>query len=196
MSEGYKIWFLTDYEENLKSPFDSPFTLDYKTGLNVRLHPRFIIDSGELRRAEYYSSYDGTDYNDIILEVDVVWNRNEAGQLFERIETRRWYNTDDSIGDHVKVTKKYYNKEMAAKADSRRRSNIVEHMTALADTFGVLAYVQTMFRDLDDSLTSYEKTGDVRIISEIETYEGVWLEVNFPGTPYTLRQVIMSELNV
>lgn len=191
----YKIWGLA---VSAKPAFSDPSGLDYKTGLSIRLHPDLTMVKGELVKVEYYREYDGENFNDKILTVDIEWSRNDSGKLVKRTETRKWALVSDSeqYGDHVKTTEKYYTPQLAALADARRRKNIIDDLTSQAEAFGVLSYVQTMFRSLDNELNAYEKTGDTKLIEKIGSYSRQWLESPVPNTDYTLRQAIMGALTI
>lgn len=188
----YKIWEHSILGQSLA---DDPTTLDYKTGLTTRLHPVMTFVKGELTQVKYLADYD--DESSIILSVDIEWLREE-GVLKQRIETRKYTIEGEGVvyGEAVKVSNKYYDVVTSAKADVKRRSNIISDLTARADSFGVLSYVQTLFRSLGNELNAYISTGDDSILGKIETYTGKWLETPVPGTPFTLRQVIISEMTI
>lgn len=153
---------------------------------------------GELVKVEYFKDYDGETYSDKILNVDIVWSRDGSGELKKRTEIRKWVieSDGDEYGDIVKTTEKYYDPQLASLADARRRKNIIDELTSQAKDFGVLSYVQTMFRGLDDELNAYEKTGDTKLIERIGSYSGQWLDAPVPNTEYSLRQAIMGELTI
>lgn len=200
----YKIWNLTEHEEMLRDTSSSPATLDYKTGLSVRLHPKYELVKGELVKVDYYQDFNEHVFSNKILCVDIEWTRDAQGTLLKRTETRRWTIEHDGEGDvfgpHTKVTEKFYDTKTAALADSRRRRNVVEDMTAQVDYMAAMfgkpelkSYVQTMFRSLDNELNAYEKTGDLKIIEKIGSYSGVWLDMEIQPS-VTLRMAIMGAL--
>ena len=190
----YKIWDLVP-DNVLFSGDDDPRSYDFSKGLTVRLHQKLSIESGLLMSVEYYKDYDGETYGDLIVKCTIVWNYE--GRLVSRIEKYEWAikGEDLSFGPHVKETTKYYNEEQAAVADSRRRENIITELTSLSQSFGVLSYVQTMFRALDNELNAYTKTGDPKIIEKIGAYSGKWLDAPFPDREgVTLRMAIIGQL--
>ena len=188
----YKIWEYSILGQPLA---DDPRTLDYKTGLTTRLHPVMTFAKGELTQVKYFSDYD--DESSLILCVDIEWVREE-GVLKQRVETRKYVLEGEGIeyGEAVKISVKHYDTVTSAKADVKRRSNIISDLTARAEDFGVLSDVQELFRSLDNELNAYISTGDNAILSKILTYEGQWLETPVPNTPYTLRQVILDGLTI
>ena len=188
----YKIWEYSILGQTLP---DDPRTLDYKTGLTTRLHPIMAFVKGELIQVKYFSDYD--DESSLILCVDIEWVR-ESGVLKQRVETRKYVLEGEGVeyGEAVKVSVKYYDTVTSAKADVKRRSNIISDLTAKAGDFGVLSYVQTLFRSLDNELNAYVSTGDDSVLSKIENYTGKWLETPVPNTPFTLRQLIIAEMTI
>lgn len=198
---GYKIWSLAPHTA-LASGFDDPRALNYKTGLISSLFAKLSFIKGELLSVKYYKDFDGKEYSDLILDVSVTYNRNDGGVLTDRITTRRWTidGKDEQFGDYVKTTQKFYTITQAAVADQRRRSNIVDNLVAKADS-GVVTYVKTMFRNLDNEINSYKSTGDTSIIEKIGNYNGAWLDaIAIPkavaGNDVTLRQVIIQQLSI
>ena len=194
----YKIWKLTNYEDQLRSTSDDPRQINYKTGLNTRLHPEYTFDKGELTQVKYFETYG--DESSLVLCVDITWERDETKNLTKRTETRKYVIESEGeeieFGPLTKISEKFYDAVTGAKADVRRRSNIVDNLIARAERFGVLSFVQTMFRSLDDDLNSYKATGDSTVLGDIDTYEGAWLETPVPDTPFTLRQLIIYEMTV
>ena len=196
LEQEYKIWEMAVEAR----PADSdPRGLDYKTGLKTSLFAKLSFVKGELLSVQYFERYDGTEYTDLILDVQVTYNRNEAGVLTDRETVRKW-TIEDGFGTHVKTTKKYYSTTQAAVADQRRRSNIVDNLVAKADP-AVASFVKTMFRNLDNEINSYKSTGDTSLIKKISEYTGAWLDViaipaSIAGVDVTLRQAIIGQLTL
>ena len=191
----YIIWLFTQLESLNEG---DPRTINYKTGLTIRLHPEYTFVKGELTQVKYFSEYQNED--SLVVCVDIQWERNTNGDLLKRIETRKYVidsESDDIVfGDFVKISEKFYDTVTAAKADTKRRQNIVNNLTAQAEQFGILPFVQTVWRNLDDELSAYIGTGDHSIISEITNYNGSWLEFPSSVPTFTLRQVIIAELTI
>jgi hypothetical protein len=194
---GYKIWDLVPDASLLGGYLDSPAGLNYKTGLKVRLHPKLTFEKGELVSCDYYLGYDGAEYSNLIVSVAMQWVRNDSGRLTQRVTTRKWTLETGEFGPDEKVTIKFYDAKKAAIADTRRRRNIIESMTAQSESFGVLPYVQTMFRSLDDELNAFEKTGDTKLIQKIAAYQpdAVWLAAEVAPN-VTLRMAILGQLTL
>ena len=190
LGQVYNIWALA---VDKKQPNSDPRGLDYKTGLTTTLHPKLSFVKGELLRVEYYKDYDGKEFENLILDVDVVYNRSSEGVLTDRITTRKW-TIQDGFGTHVKTTKKFYSITQAAVADQRRRSNIVDNLVAKAHP-SVVSFVKTMFRSLDNEINSYKTTGDTKLIEKIGGYDGQWLDAEVAPS-VTLRMAIIGQLTV
>jgi len=194
IDQQYLIWLYTTHNY---VDFADPRTVDYKTGLTVRLHPTLTFNRGELVAVDYCAIHG--DPTSLVLRVDIQWDRVD-GVLVKRIETRKYVieSVDGEIefGDHVKVSEKFYDSVTAAQADVKRRTNIINDLTAKAEAFGVLSYVQDLWTTLDNELNAYKATNNRLILSEINNYEGAWLETPVPDTPFTLRQLIIYELTL
>ncbi len=194
----------------LKNPQDAPMNwsqlpahINYKTQVK-RLHGLEYLQKGELQKMEYYRDYNETtgEYEQLILAAYFEWIRDESGQLIKRPSFRRWVKFNGELGEPYYDEPKIYNKQKAQIADARRRDNIIKHLTSQSEIFGVLTYVQTMFRTLDNELNAYEKTGDPKLLEKIQSYSGAWLNTDvssvIPDMPAgtTLRSVIISQLTL
>ena len=86
---------------------------------------RTFNEKGELTTVEYYRTYDGITYSDLILKEERAYTRNEVTNLVAyRDLTITFYLTDDSIG-YVKHSKKYYTLIEAYSEGKIRRQNLV-----------------------------------------------------------------------
>lgn len=201
----YKIW---DLSVKPSLPDADPRGLDYKTGLISRLHEKSLDrNKGVDVRNDFYESFDGEIYSNLIVREEFVWTFDDNGK-FQKREMKHLFtikgSTDDQpiFGEHVKETEKYYTDKDAAKAGRARRDNVISDMldavekTAIAlGNDNLLGYVQTMFRSFDNELNAYKTTGDTRIIEKIAAYNVAWIEAEvLPGA--TLRQAIMAQLSL
>lgn len=205
----YKIHLLTNYQEKLVDSRSDPSGLDYKTGLNTRLHPDFTFDTGRLVMVKYFKNFDGTVFSDLILQVEISYTDDANGNAKMRTTTRKWSMDNDEFGPHVKVTDKFYDSRASSREGVTRRTNIVNNLLDQSDDFGAKELFKVMFRSIDLDIIAYKETGDDSIIASIAAYEsgtseGAWLESKpyaaLPdGNPmrnYTLRQLIMGALSI
>ena len=177
---------------------ESPVGIDYKTGLTTRLQERETMVAGELIRVEYFRSYIDGVFVDLVIDVNITYNRNEAGELISRSVLREWYLEDGSPGEHTKTTVKHYTPEKADRADAVRRDNIVNHMLASIGRLGVpdlLTNVQTFFLKHNDAISAYRSSGNVTIINLILVEQEAWLDVVAPGIGAPFRNVIAGMLS-
>ena len=102
-----------------------PLGHDYKTGLNVRLHPKRTTIKGEVVKVDYYADPGLTD---IILVVEIEYVRDSLGFALSRTTNRRWALENGSFHETEKVTTKSYsvNAEDQIKEGIRRRQNIID----------------------------------------------------------------------
>lgn len=186
----HKIW---RYVNNAEAPDASPIGVDYKTGLTIKLQPMISMTKGRVLNVGHYATYDGEEFNDLIIRVEMVYTDLPLG--LHRQTTRTWLNEDESDGES-KVSEKYYDIIQAGREAIRRRGNIVDELTAQAEIFGKLADTQEMFRSMVSSMNSYTLAGDPQLIADIGAYPGEWLDEIFPGTPFTFRQAIQGALTI
>lgn len=217
--DSYKIWHLV---EPVFAPADfslPPFGLNYKTGLYAtRLNPVLDMFRGELMQVKYYANIVEVDgekplFTDLILCVDIQWERDANNRLAKRTEVRKWTvgastDAEPVFGPDTKTTFKVYNQTQAAIADVRRRNNIIEELTARAAEFGAEIPNQKMRRTLDNEMNAYVNTGADAIIGAVYAYVDPdnipWLEAQTsvlnPETgqmvDLTVRQAIMAQLQI
>lgn len=110
--------------------------IDYKTGLDSRLHKRITdIFRGEVRQVLYWGDEnEGAD--DLVLRVDCVYVRDGLGLAQQRTSTRTWYREDGSEHPDVKVTVKVYDAFHQMMEGRRRRTNVINVLTL--DTLSML----------------------------------------------------------
>ena len=190
--QEYKIWQLTNYEDQLKSLSDDPRTLNYKTGLTEQLFPVYKQKTGYIVQVPYLSEHGNEE--SIILRSDVTYNELEKYRDTVRKFTIITEDGSVQFGDFVKTSRKFYDNQQWEIVQKRRRQNIVDLLTAQAAQFEVLGFVQTLWRTLNAELSAYISTGDDTLIEKIASYDGQWLDApsSIPGL--TLRQVIAGQL--
>lgn len=186
LNQLYKIWKYVPGVEH--ATFVDPRGVNYKTQLLTRLEPAYIIEKGYLVEVKYFADLDDPES----LVLTVTFNYDE--ELRQRVSVRKWMIESGEPGDHVKIGKKRYTSKQWAKVQIRRRENIIEELTSQAEEFGILSYVQTLFRRLAPELNSYVTTGDPSIVEDISKYSGVWLESPSSVEGVTLRQAIIAQL--
>jgi len=180
---------------------DDPRTLNYKTGLTTRLNPGYQFNKGRLVETNWFAPDENGLYTVHVLTVENEYTDHPNTDTVDyRTTTRRWVVEGGGYGEFIKVTVKPYDERMAKREGSRRRQNIVNDLRDQTTLFGVQSQFLEMFRDLDLDIRAYQDEGDMSLISLVGIYkkgqpEGIWLEANVPGSPYTLRQAIMGALN-
>lgn len=93
----------------------------------IGLQKKRTIVIGELRKVDYYESYDytGNTYNNLILTEYRHYVRNEIGIIQYRNMSIDWYCEDDSIGMNKSEFIKYYSPEEAIQEGVDRRNNMI-----------------------------------------------------------------------
>lgn len=83
--------------------------IDYKKELVRSLIPKRTVVQGEVTKVDWYSTLDeNMALNDLILTVEVNYNRDSSGFASFRSTDRKWINRDGSINEEIKTTQKYY----------------------------------------------------------------------------------------
>ena len=186
----YRIWQYTTFGEPLS---DDPRVINYKTELLLKLQPEYTFESGYLIGVDYYSEYENEE--SLILTVEIDY---DAGTK-TRTTTRKYVLENGEFGDLVKGGElgiKRYTDSTWETVQMRRRENIVNGLTAQASQFGILSFVQTLWRNLNDELAAYISTGDTSLIEDITKYNGQWLDSPSSIPDFTLRQIIIAELSI
>lgn len=197
MEERYLIHLYTTH--NYVDSRD-PRTINYKTGLTVRLDPKFSFTQGRLLKTDWYAPDEQGEYTVKILTVENEYFDHPNGLVDYRITTRRWVIEDGLYGSLEKITTKPYDERMANRESVRRRQNIVNGLRDQTTLFGIKDQFLVMYRDLFLDITAYQDEGDRTIIGLVSTYKqgdpaGAWLDIQVPNEQYTLRQAIMGALN-
>lgn len=182
----YKIWALTPLGQ---VSADDPRAINYKTGLITRLQPEEDFNTGYLTSVKYFEDLSNAD--SLIVDVSIEYNEEEK----LRKTVRKYTIEEGTFGDYVKEGVKTYNQTQWETVQKRRRQNIIDILTANASKFGILPYVQDLWRTLNAELIAYVSTGDKTLIGSIISYEGSWLEYPSDVTGFSLRDAIVYRLN-
>lgn len=98
-----------------------PIDIDYDIlGLQKK---RFIV-KGELVKVEYYRTYDGITYTDLLLEENRTYNKDALGIAQTRGILINWFLEDGSVGC-TKGWTKYYSPDEAIQEGITRRNNMI-----------------------------------------------------------------------
>jgi hypothetical protein len=190
--------------------YEPPIGLDYITGLTTKFFPKRTMNKGEITKVDYYADEELTD---LILTVDIAYNRDGLGLAVDRTVTRAWIKEDGQPHCCPKVTKKIYtiNIEDQIKEAHRRRENIVDKlllvvlgMMIATEPGETLADVLTDARNFvftyKTEFDTFESSGGAEIITTVSgaTVDGIignWLDNVIDGEGTTIRQYMMVELD-
>jgi len=165
---------------------------------------------GEVTCVEYYSDEALTD---LILCVDIVYNRDALYLATDRTVVRTWFKEDGLAHSITKVTKKNYtiNIDDQIKEAHRRRQNIIDRLLLVVlgmmkatmpeeSLNNILIDGRGFNHDYEVPLASYVSVGGPEILVTISgaTMSGItgnWGDnvINASGT--TIRQYMMEELS-
>ena len=156
---GYKIWDYVNDEPHV--PWFSPTSLDYKKGLNTRLHPKNTFTKGELTLREYYESatvdaVGAVTFSNLVLKEENSYTRDIGGFAVVRSQTISWMRDDETWGPDVKTTLKYYSGIDKMQEGKKRRSNLVDQL--MMDTANMLLYIEAVARITATGDPNYQLT--------------------------------------
>lgn len=124
--------------------------IDYKKELTQALIPKRTVTQGEVTKVEWYKSLDAQMApTDLVLKVDIDYQRDATGFATSRVTTRTWINEDESENTDTKVTNKYYFVNPSDMIDEglRRRKLLVNSiqiptLTFMSEALMPLGYTQ------------------------------------------------------
>lgn len=185
-----RIWSFVPGATDL---FACPFSLDYKIGLDRRLHHVNTYNKGELIKTEYYSE----DGGDLILTVDFTYNRDTDGLVLDRTKVISWIFVDGSVCPNTKTMVKKYDPWQSVQEIRRRRANVMDGLRGLSKLHSIQTEVSTLLSDLESEIHRWIEIGDEAVLTSVQNYSGAWLEA---PTTYdaniTLRQHILNEISL
>lgn len=122
INNGYDYLSEQTSVKNFKIGYEDPIMVDYDI---LGFHKKRTIVFGELIKIEYYESYDGNTYSNLIVEETREFTRDvNTGLVQHRTQSSKWYLTDGTIG-LIKNTIKYYSLEEAIQEGIDRRTNVI-----------------------------------------------------------------------
>ncbi len=122
IKNGYDYLQESSSSKSFKIGYEDPIVVDYDI---MGFHKKRTIVFGELIKVEYYESYDGNTYSNLIVEETREFTRDvNTGLVQHRTQSSKWYLTDNTVG-LIKNTIKYYTLEEAIQEGIDRRSNVI-----------------------------------------------------------------------
>jgi hypothetical protein len=175
--------------------------IDYKSGLITRLYKKLsVVFRGEVRQVQYFA--DNTE-TDLVLQVDIVYNRTGNGLAVDRTTTRTWYKEDGSTHSATKTTVKEYDTLHQMIEGRRRRTNVINMLTI--DVLNMLvvtsavdplnptaqeivdaeALGSTFMESYSGNIQTYIGTGDLSWVGTpgVGNDSTSWLDNTFDGSP-------------
>lgn len=183
--------------------------LDYKRELSQSLYPKRTMVQGEIQLVEWYSD---SALTDLVLKVEISYNRDSLGFAIDRTTTRTWINEDGTEQADTKVTHKRYdiNPYEQLEEGQRRRTNLANNLSlqVLGGMVAALSGTHTaeqatqLGRDflLQHSVAwaEFVKSSHQQILTDValpDATHDVWLDLEIsPGL--TFRDHIIAELTL
>lgn len=183
--------------------------INYKTELTTKLQPeRIFSNKGELTTVNWYASYDGTDFSDLVLRVDCVYTRDPYGYVIYRTTTRTWFCDNDSSCLDTKVTVKWYpsQQDKFEEAKTKRSNNL---NTIQAQTFKYMLEVLSpqalevtlaqgvqWMHDRQVEMSAYVGQGHPDLHDSVVAATDAWLDMSPAALGSdTIRDYILAELS-
>jgi hypothetical protein len=186
----YKIY---DYIETKEyDPQKPPYELDYNI---LGLFKKRTFNQGELNTIEYYGSFDGANYDILVVKEERFYYR-VSGWVVYRDATITWYWVDGTPGEQ-KVSRKWYTQKEGVEEGITRRNNLLNQVKV--DTIGIIAMVEQLpplvaeepakmiLRQLDTELGLYIEGDIMPVVNKIKDMSSARLDYFVPGTGNTLR---------
>jgi hypothetical protein len=126
IDETLKVKIYSFTNNTKYSVFEPPTDLDFITSLKIKLHRKSILVKGECTSEEYYETYDGTTYGNLIVREAHVFTRDLLGFAIKRDTTISWYMNNGSAHPTVKLVPKYYSNGQKIDEGKTRRKNLVD----------------------------------------------------------------------
>lgn len=118
---GYDYLSEIILSKEFKIGYEDPIIIDYDI---MGFHKKRTIIFGELRKIEYYKSYDNGIYSDIVVDETRDYVRDDNGLVQYRNLVSRWYLSDETVGN-TKSSIKYYSLTESIQEGIERRSNVI-----------------------------------------------------------------------
>lgn len=222
LTNEYEIKTLEDlkckiyrYVDNIRdyNLIKAPVGLDYVTGLTVKLYPKRTFVKGELQKVEWHSSQD---YNDLIIKVDIIYERDLTGFATKRTTTRTWYREDGTEALPKKITEKVYSSDMISQIEEgqKRRGNLIKglqipmvgfllHTVAplegeseLERSARIIKLGRKFLSDNKKYFTEFIEDSNREITEVIEEATEFWMDNIIDANGTTIRQYILNEINI
>lgn len=99
-----------------------PLSINFKTGLSVRLHPVRTFVLGEMVECVYYASMTDGVPSDPVVKETWEYTRDGTGYAVSRLQKLFWYYDDGVLDEREhKIMEKYYDTLLDRRSESYRR---------------------------------------------------------------------------
>ena len=186
------------------SPTDPPTEHDYKGGTQKSLYPKRTFVQGELQKVEYHSN---KEFTDLVLKVDVAYQRDSLGFALERTTTRTWYLENGDAHPKQKITNKVYDELGTIIEGEKRRGNIKKLVSKKALEY-MIATIQdktpeeivVMGRDFlkvhQAGFNAFIQESNTDLYQEIVQAPDAWLDNIIDAQGTTIRAYVLGEINI
>lgn len=178
-------------------------TINFKKGLNTRLHNKKTWVFGRLLKEEFYpfgGDLTTVDTSDLILQISYDYSFNEVTREANyRLEKIIWFDEENSIVSEKLQPKIYTGHEGMGEAKTRR-ANIIDALKHDLDSFSKSgetdnsALVNQLIQDIKEYIALYVDYGSFAIIQVISGLSNPLLD-GLLAPDLTVRQYMTSKLD-
>lgn len=197
--------------QSLDDTFEPPMYLNYKSGLNRRLHAERIKVRGEIQTVNYWAtatpSATGVDYSDLVIKEEISYQRNPLGFAQTQTKVITWYCEDDSAHPTTKELFKVYAPIESIFEGERRRRNIISELKIkcvgllqaterTASSELVMGWGREFLAEHAGAIALFIEGSDPKVYRDIQADERAWLNNRVDTNGTTIRDLILDTLNV
>lgn len=159
----------------INNSIENPRYIDYDI---LGLHKKRTIIKGELIKVEYYKDFNtgNSEYSDLVIKEERVYNRNEIGLAQYRQMEISWYLNNEDVGMTVDTMKFYTPKESIDEGKIRRLNIVSEAKIYSLNTIGQ-QYSFDLLNDLKVNIDLYIDGYKTLLINEIQSIDKPYLSL-------------------
>ena len=195
----YKIYRYVDPEFAIDRAHP-PISIIFPDQLLRSLPKQTTILDGEKINSTWYDRWDETNgFQEPIVKIDYVYNRDVTGYLISKDKTVSWYLEDDTLSEITQSdTLPMTNNTDKLNEIRDRRALVVAEVKGLAEDIGLSAGIKDMYTTYSTEINQYVEAGSADFKDAIladTTY--TWLDNNTVTPPIvTIRTFLVVKFSV
>jgi len=174
-------------------------SINYRTEITKSLKKSNYFTKGVLTRVDYHR--DVLNGRELVLRVDMFYNRNAMGNAISRTTVRRYVQVKyrdepNTFGDDIKITVKDYNQLESSIEGTRRRKNVISNILSKIEYFqeSQQDYLD-LYRLVQSNMNEYVDINTDSFKVAIQNSDLPILELDNPANPsITIRDAMLDIL--